>query len=168
MLTGLEDLDYIILNNLNDNDLLNIFLTNKYFNSIGNNDNFWLNRIITRFPLCDTDHDPIEIMTKYKNTRTWSEYYIDLRKINPFNANQYLLDGSKNGRYDHVIVSINHGADVHIQHDYPVRLASWNGHLNIVKYLVNHGANVNTFQNQAIRWAKIMKRTDIVEYLGSF
>lgn len=47
--TGQKDVDITLLNLLEDKDLINMCLTNKYINSICENDNFWRDRIINKY-----------------------------------------------------------------------------------------------------------------------
>lgn len=47
-LTGNKDVDVLILNQLEDHELGAICQVNKYINSLCNDENFWLNRIINR------------------------------------------------------------------------------------------------------------------------
>ena len=122
MLTGIRDLDHIILNQLEDKDLVNICLVNKAAQKLCNDQTFWFNRILSRFP-----NIPPEVFVKNRVDRSWSEYYIvknrgdrswseyyieDLRKINQ-KPNYYLIEGSKQGREDHVMIALNEGSNVH-------------------------------------------------------
>ena len=51
-----------------------------------------LNRIIKKFPYLD-----LSLLRRYKGDRDWSQYYIeDLRTINKDNANNKLIDASRN------------------------------------------------------------------------
>ena len=82
----------------------------------------------------------LDILNKYKQG-SWSEYYIDLRKINLSNdVNQTLIEGTKNGRLDHVMIAIANGANIHAQDDWAVRNASRNGHIDVVEYLISQGS----------------------------
>ena len=133
---GIKDVDIKILNELPDEELVNMCQVNKEYNKICNNDNFWRNRILFKYPELN-----IDILNKYKKNRTWSQYYIhDLRKINSTNAQTTLFNGIENGRLDWVIVAVENGANVRVYNDQAVRNASRNGHLDVVKYLVSLGA----------------------------
>ena len=48
-LTGYKDSDLIILSKLDDRDLLNICLANKYANRLCNNEDFWRARLIKNY-----------------------------------------------------------------------------------------------------------------------
>ena len=140
-LTGIKDIDFKILNNLDDSSLVKYCTTNKEANKVCNNQIFWMNRVLKTFPYVN-----VEILRKYKGNREWSEYYIDdLRKINSSNADGYLRKGSKEGRIDIVIISLNKGVDIHKYKDREVKLASEEGHLEVVKYLVSLGADIHAF-----------------------
>ena len=122
LLTGNKDVDFKILGELEDKDLIKMCNINKEAMQLcNNNQNFWLNRILIKFPYLKLD-----VLKKYKNDRLWSEYYInDLRKINnSTDVNKTLWNGSRKGRLDHVMIAINNGADIHALNDYSVRVAS--------------------------------------------
>ncbi len=157
MLTGNKDVDRKILNILDDKDLVNVCKTNKKANIICNDQVFWMNRVFGRFGYVGGD-----TLRKYKKDRTWSEYYIkDLRNIGISNTptptfwkffgyktknpsvNEYLISGAKDGRLDHVIISLKNGADIHIGNNYALIAASSNGYLEMVKYLVSQGADIH-------------------------
>ena len=50
MLSGIKDVDMIILNKLEDVDLIQACQVNKKADEICNDQAFWLNRILTKFP----------------------------------------------------------------------------------------------------------------------
>ncbi len=159
-LTGIKDIDFKILNELDDKSLVKYCTTNKEANKVCNNQIFWMNRTIKIFP-----YVYVEILRKNKGNKEWSEYYIDdLRKINTRNANRYLLKGSKEGRMDFVLISLNKEANIHID---DVRLASKNGHLEVVKYLVSLGANIRSENDFALKYASRNGHLEVVKYLVS-
>ena len=95
LLTGNKDVDFKILGELDDKDLIKMCNINKEAMQLcNNNQNFWLNRILIKFPYLKLD-----VLNKYKNDRLWSEYYInDLRKINnstDVNQTHYWMDLEK-------------------------------------------------------------------------
>ncbi|GAH14293.1 unnamed protein product [marine sediment metagenome] len=56
LLTGNKDVDFKILSELEDNDLIKMCNINKEAIQLcNNNQNFWLNRIITKFPYLSLD-----------------------------------------------------------------------------------------------------------------
>ena len=88
MLTGNQNLDFVILNELDDKDLVNLCQTNRQANELCNNQTFWLNRISLKFPYLG-----IDVLKQH-----WSEYYIkDLRTVTPKNAQDKLEDVSVKG-----------------------------------------------------------------------
>ena len=161
MLTGNKNVDIKILGELEDKDLANIYQVNKKSNEICNDPGFWLNRILIKFPYLD-----IDILKRYKNNKTWSQYYInDLIKINPSNAQDELINWSKYGRLDLVIVALNKGADICSEYNSAVRWASGNGHLDVVKYLAERGADIHDYDDLTLRWAGKSGHLDVVKYL---
>ncbi len=72
--TGDKATDIIILGKLNDIDLLSVCGTNKYLNDLCNNEYFWMNRTLTKFPFLGTGK---EIAMSYIPSGVgWKEYYI--------------------------------------------------------------------------------------------
>ncbi len=162
LLTGNKDVDRKILNTLEDKDLVNVCQVNKKAQSLCNDQVFWMNRVFLKFGYVGGD-----VLRANKGTdRTWSEYYIkDLRKINSTNADKYIRNGSKNGRLDHVIISLNIGANIHTYD--ALRFASYYGHLNVVKYLISAGANIHGNSDAALIVASEYGQTEVVKYLIS-
>ena len=161
MLTGVRDLDFKILNKLDDNDLVNVCKTNKQANNLCDDQGFWLQRIMIKFPYLG-----IDVLKKYKQNRSWSQYYIeDLRTITPSNANTKLITASKSGRLDQVIIAVNNGADIHARNDESLRYASIHGHLDAVKYLISQGADIHARDNYSLRMASVSGYLDVVKYL---
>ncbi len=162
MLTGNKDVDRKILNNLEDKDLVNLCQVNKKAQSLCNDQVFWMNRVFLKFGYVGGD----VLRTNKGTDRTWSEYYIkDLRKINSFNAQKYLETGSYKGKLDHVIISLNLGANIQGEDGFALRIASQNGHLEIVKYLLGLDANIHGGSDAALRWASYNGHIEVVKYL---
>lgn len=162
MLTGIKDLDHIILNKLDDKDLVNVCQTNKKADEICNDQVFWLNRIKTKFPELTMD-----ILNKYKRGRTWSDYYIkDLIKIARIPANNVIVNGAYAERLDWIIEGLKNGADINTYlGNYPLIIAVDAGNLDIVKYLVEHGADIHIVHDFPLRSASEHGYLDIVKYL---
>ena len=161
MLTGDKNLDFVILNKLEDNDLVNLCQTNQHANALCNNQTFWLNRIMIKFPYLGLD-----LLKHYKGDRDWSQYYIkDLRQITTTNAQEKLNYASMSGRLDHIAIAFNKGADITYENDRPVRWSSENGYLDVVKYLAGLGANIRAANNYSIRRASLKGHLDVVKYL---
>ncbi len=159
MLTGNKDVDRKILNELEDVDLVRVCQTNKKANTLCNDQVFWMNRVFDKFGYVGGD----VLRTNKRTNQSWSDYYIhDLRKINSNNAQKYLQDGSRDGRLDHVIISLNLGADIHGKNEYALIWASMNGQLDVVKYLVENGAGKI---NGALVEASSRGELDVVKYL---
>ena len=159
-LTGIKDLDVIILNKLEDKDLVNICQINKKADEICKDQGFWLNRILTKFPNLTLD-----ILNKYKGNRSWSDYYIyDLRSVGSRfgkNMNQEVLEAARNGRLDHVIILSNQGA----RDNNTITIAAANGHLNVLKYVVEKGAYIHFNEEAGLRYASKNGYLDVVKYL---
>ena len=161
MLTGVKDLDLLILIQLDDQNLVNVCKTNTTINELCNDQNFWLQRIMKMFPYLD-----LYILKKYKQDRDWSQYYIDdLRTINKTNAIYKLYNGAKNGYLDMVIIAVNKGADVTSDNYYALRNASAYGHLEVVKYLVKNGPKLSDNYTDSVILAIENGHLNILKYL---
>ena len=137
MLTGNKDVDRKILNELEDVDLVKACQVYKYADSICKDQVFWMNRVFKRY-----NYVPGVVLRKYKGENSWSDYYIhDLRKINK----DSLIIGSRNGRFDHVIIALKNSANIHAHDDYALREASKYGHLDVVDYLKSSAISKNKF-----------------------
>jgi len=141
-----KDLNYKLFNQLDDKNLVSVCSINKESRKIYTDQNFWLQRILSKF-----NYIPLEVLRKNKGDRKWSEYYInDLREVDDKNKAYYLIEESKNGRLDLVMISMFLGANIH---DYALMWASQYGHLEIVKFLINKGANIHANDDEALRLA---------------
>jgi len=158
-LTRNRDTVFYILSKLDDVDLVNVFQTNKEAYKYFKDQQFWLNRILTKFPYLS-----LTILTLHKRERSWSDYYIhDLRLINPDTSFLYL----NSCRLDLVMVAVNNNAGVHTADEFAVKYASGCGHLEIVKYLVSQGANIHADNDCTVRWASSGGHLEVVKYLVS-
>ena len=63
-----KDVDREILQRLNDMDLFQTLLTSKYFKEITNNDAFWRNRLLTKYPSA--------VPYKQHSDISWKNYYL--------------------------------------------------------------------------------------------
>ena len=159
MLTGNRNTDMEIMQQLEDNDLVNLCQTNRYSRNLCQNEIFWMNRVLRKFPDLD-----LEIAKQYKKNRTWANYYIkDLRKVT--GSDDMLIENSKKGRLDRVIVGIEKGANIHAVNNAPLSWAIDDGHLPVVKYLVNHGANIHAADDDALRWASLRGHLPVIKFL---
>ena len=80
-LTGNKDVDYLILDLLDDRELVNVCQTNKKANHLCNDDQFWKRRTQSRFGKYLTPLGiNMEEYIKYK-TDPWKEYYIKLKSV---------------------------------------------------------------------------------------
>ena len=73
MFTGNKDVDFLILNQLEDHDLVKISQINKYMNSLCQDECFWINRIEQVFKI----NSETRIKSKaFFEFNTWKELYI--------------------------------------------------------------------------------------------
>lgn len=113
------------------------------------------------------------------NPKKWIENilkaisYIDITAFN----NKLLFDSSCHGFYDFVKLLIErpdckicdkqciHGANIHAQDDYALRLAAVNNHLEVVKYLIGKGANIHAKNDDILVWTSQYNHLEIIKYL---
>ena len=165
MLTGIRDLDHIILNKLEDKDLVNMCLVSKDAKNICDDQTFWLNRILSRFPKVSP-----EVFIRSKGGLSWSEYYIyDLRNLIDSQPNEILIDGAKDGKEDWVMISLNEGANIHAPrfriHDAALRFATQYGHYEVIKILLKAGADVHAGDDGSLGSASWIGHAEIVKLL---
>ena len=188
-LTGNKDTDRIVLDNITDDrQLLEICKTNKTVYQRVCDENFFRNRVMSKYPETVQYKDAIK-------TRTWKNHflnivnYIDLLKTeyhieykgegspeleylarkSSLNFLNYSIDLAliyivRNGELPLLKYLLERGGDI----DHINRLfidASLEGHLPIVKYLVQHGADIKSKNNAALRSASKYGYFDIVKYL---
>lgn len=161
MLTGNKNIDLIILNKLHDKDLTNIYLVNKNLYNLSNDQSFWLNRIMIKFPYLDLD-----LLRRCKGDKNWCQYYTkDLVLLNTYTNNLSLNLGSTQGRMDYIKISLDKGAYINKYSSMAVRVASENNHLDIVKYLHKNGAHIHVHNDLICRNASEDGNLEIVKYL---
>ncbi len=157
-LTGIPDLDYVILNNLDDRDLVTYCQVNTEASQVCRDDNFWMNRAITKFP-----YVPKDVFSKSKGIRQWNKYYIDILRNIEHNPNYYFVEGSKRGKLDWVMIAVHNGADIHTDDNNALIYASKTGNLDLVKYLFALGMKNNI--NDALSSASERGHLPVVKYL---
>ena len=79
MFSGNKDVDFLILNRLEDEDLGKMFQVNKYMYSISQNDFFWINRIEQYFEIDSQTRIESKAFFEFN---TWKELYIYLWQKN--------------------------------------------------------------------------------------
>jgi hypothetical protein len=162
MLEGYKDISQSILLKLDDKTLTNMCQVNKYTQKMCNDQNFWYQRVITLFHFI-----PIEILIKYKQNRSWSDYYIyDLRNLQYVNTDQILLDSALYNRVDHIIYALYKGIGAKQRYiDDALIWASQEGSTDVVKYLLSVGADIRTGDDYALIWASEGGHLDTVKVL---
>ena len=75
-LTGIKDVDFMILNELSDRDLKAVCQVNKYVNKLCNDENFWMKRLLSIFPI--SLEKAIQMRNKLefdKEVQPWKNFY---------------------------------------------------------------------------------------------
>lgn len=95
MLTGNKDLNFEILNNLSDKDLLNFCQTNTQAYALCNDETFWQRRTIKNYG----KYISVDTMKKFKKNK-WSTYYIELGEKTKKHPAYNLAKAIEEGRTD--------------------------------------------------------------------
>jgi ankyrin repeat protein len=136
-LTGNKDLDIKILNHLTDSDLISVCKVNKKASQLCNDQKFWLNRILTKFPYLT-----IDILNKYKKDRSWSDYYTKdlIKRIDN------IFEAVEEGREDKVLIGLNKGINPNLKNKFyqtALYKAAQLGNFEMIKLLLDYGADPN-------------------------
>ena len=86
-------------------------------------------------------------------------------KIDQNILDKMLAEMAKEGSVQGVLMMSSIGANIHVDNDRALRLASENGHLEVVKYLVKNGADIHADDDAALRWASANGHLEVVSYL---
>ena len=78
------------------------------------------------------------------------------------NAWQLLIDYNE---YDIIFLLLKHGANIHVDADFPLRRASEYGRTEIVKLLLEYKADIHAYSDYALRHASYFGHTEIVKLL---
>ena len=147
-------------------EILSLCRSSQRFNNIiCLNQLFWMKKIANDFPIFRSTKMYQNIPMKYKLNKVFdykSYYKYIITKLRNENYNQLLIDSSKNDDMILVKLSLEKGADIHVNNNEPLKVAGKNGHFNIIKFLVENGANV---QDDVLGSAIWRGNLDIVKYL---
>jgi len=89
----------------------------------------------------------------------------EILNLNQDQKDKMLIYTSENGMTNEVKFLLNHGANVHVNNEQPLRWTSTGGYTEIVKLLLDHGADVHANNDYSLRWASIHGHTDVVKLL---
>lgn len=156
-LTGIDDVDRVILLNLDDKSLLNACMSNKRSADISTNDNFWNQRI---------QHIYNVDLSDYKKENTYKEVYRILRE-NKDSKHSELEEVSKRGYFPLVKQLIEEDKlKDHLHNNGVLGWAARNGHLQIVKYLIEEAeVKFHITDELALFWAAHTGQLTILKYL---
>jgi ankyrin repeat protein len=182
-LSGLKDVDREILKSVDDKDLLKICgLNRKTWNEVCD-DNFLRRRITGKYPGIEKYKkegeswkrfflNAIYYISRLKEefdfdytVGDFREYYKLLKNNKEHGFNDLLINSAVLGYLPLVIYSLKHGADIHTEKDFALRVASQKGYLDVVKYLVEHGADIHRFDNEALLLSAARGHLEVVRYL---
>lgn len=125
-----------VVNDLTYNDIKNLCRVSSYFNyNLCQNEYFWKEKYfhdISTVPLANDN---------YKKEYKKAIKKIENRSLYPINENLFWSTSDNYDQYARYLVE--HGANVQVNNNGPLRHAIKNGNLELVKFLVRHGANVN-------------------------
>ena len=82
MWKGIPETDQQILQMMNDNDLSTMCQTSQYFNSLCQDENFWMNRSMLKLsPVIPPNINPDNYLSNFKGVQSWREYYTGLQGL---------------------------------------------------------------------------------------
>jgi ankyrin repeat protein len=81
------------------------------------------------------------------------------------NLDDFLCDMAEIGDTEAVRYALDHGADVHVNDDWALGGASYNGYTETIKLLLDHGADVHAGYDFALRWASGNGHAETVKVL---
>ena len=174
-------------------DILELSISNKYFNRIiCYNNIFWINKFYHEYnnktygKPCNkswkefykyiTVIEHVDLLWKGIDDNVISYVVVALKRCSDINIccgkrirlnpiRIPISEASKNGHLEILKCLIEKGFDINDMEDFALRIASRDGHLDVVKYLVEHGANIHAKHDESLLWAKINKHEKISEYL---
>ena len=110
--TGIRDLDIEILNRLEDKDLISFCAADKYAKTICDSETFWSRRTIEKYG----KYLSLDFMKKFKNNKTWAEYYVEVTKIlNSATPEHEAARALENGRSD-IVELLKRIKHIHVEY----------------------------------------------------
>lgn len=182
-LTGIKDIDVKILNYLSDFSLINTMTTCKYIRCLTEDENFWMNRAIFRFPeLSHQEH--IEYKNEYNEN--WKTYYIEnlscFEKVLDNDIIENILYGScENGKMASFLILIAKNLnnfensltkssidplDICSKNCKPLFLACKGGNVEILDMIISLGCECDVYSGfvEAIRCGNL----SIIKYMFEY
>lgn len=174
-LTGIVEIDTLILLALDDKSLSRVASVSTYINSLLD-DSFWASRFQQKYGLFLWNYR-VSHESVYKDfsmlqgneliDRVIDYQFIELLKslLDNNNKNRILIAAANNGMIEVVKLLISEGADIHAIDDISLRWAIDSGHLKVVELLINEGANIHANYNEALISAVENGHLEIVKLL---
>ncbi len=175
MLTGIKDLDREILFYISDEELLKIWIINKYFYYKVCDDAF-LKRRLTKYKVSKIEPgkkffaDAIYCIPRLKllgfeyTFGNIKKQYILLKEYRccPYRT---IVEAAKEGEIAVLIYFFNKGKILTLNNCENLRRASESGHLETVKYLVKIGSDIHVYGDFPLRIACKNGHFELVKYL---
>jgi hypothetical protein len=153
MLTGIKDLDLLIIEYLDDKDILNCSLVNKYFHKICNSKILWNKRLLKYYK-------------KYQmNIPNPKKHYFYIKKYFNNQLHDTLCKLSQQGEKDvlyYFLKFLEKDDDIYIEYlEDCMYHASVSNHFDIIQFCIQEGAN--DFDS-CMSGAAIGNHIDLIEY----
>jgi len=146
-LSGIRDIDLLILSNLDDQDLFKLTKAakyNKYGHILINNDTFWRNKFAKLFP-------SIVPETLYRK-RSWKKFYLIVRKTNVGNVDSNTAMVSRRGFKNMDIITFYIKIGANNWNWFLASSARYN-HQDLVEFFISKGANDFVRAHQCSRYS---------------
>lgn len=142
-ITGIKDVDLLILQQLEDGEIFNFCLTNKYANYLCKEENFWYTRILTKYPL---------LISFKKEEETWRRFYLKMAYYINKIQEKWDVPYIPSSRYNPEIVYLEEEEleemsedekDGNNAYDGFILYTGETGDINLVQFLIDKGATTD-------------------------
>jgi hypothetical protein len=76
---------------------------------------------------------------------------------------QALVDAAENGLNKEILRLLAEGADIHTDHDCPLRLAAYYNHMDTAKILLDRGADIHALDDETLWWVVASARVPLTD-----
>jgi hypothetical protein len=185
-LSGIRDVDRVILSELDDRELLKVCSIDRYTWNKVCDDAYLRRRLLAKYPQIEIYKRENEswkrfflravryialMKEKYGYDYTFGDF-VKQNKIlkssinkNKLSKDKVLITSAEEGELALVIWSLNSGANVHPGGEAALIFATRNGYLEIIRYLLEKGADIHIQDDLPLEEAIVAGNLEIIKYL---